>query len=154
MGNYYYDGKVSMKPDMNKFDCICEEEGTFEIPGVRFIGEGDIYDEEIFSWTTDTMLVARKTNLIKYTASTFSEMFITNERGETNWIDGRLANILGVDICDADAFRTKREHCIIEYDLEKSQKRIYKVVLDKTLDMSDIEICEIKRIIDDEKNND
>ena len=106
------------------------------------------------SFYTYTLFVVKKSKLIKYTTSISSELLIKDEYGESRWIDGRLANVLGVDIYDADSSRTTKEYRIVEYDLEKSQKRKYKVILDETVDMNENDICEVKRIINDEKNND
>ncbi len=152
MGNYY-DGKVSMKPDMSKMDYICEDEYSFEVPEVYFESTGEENEKNVFDWNSDSILVVKNKRVIKYTDTIFSKILLKDTKGKTEWLDGRIANILGVDVDDAEDIRESKEYRIEEYDLEKSQKRIYKVVLDETVDMSDIDICEIKRIIE-EKNND
>lgn len=152
MGNYY-DGKVSMKPDMSKMDYICEDEYSFEVPEVYFESTGEENEKNVFDRNSDSILVVKNKRVIKYTDTIFSKMLLKNEDGKTEWLDGRIANILGIDIDEAEDIRELKEYQIEEYDLKKSQKRRYKVILDETVDMSDIDICKIKRIIDDEKND-
>ncbi len=152
MRNYYY-GLVSMKADMNKVDYICDDERSFEIPKVYFNGTGEENDETVFSWGDESVLVVKDKQVIKYTESVFSKILLKDEDGKTDWLDGRIADILGVDIDDAEDVCISKEYQIEEYDFEKSIKRRYKVVLDETLDIDGDDIREIKNFIGTENKN-
>lgn len=149
----YYNGLVSMKAEMKKADYICEEERSFEVPAVYYEGGGDENEETVFSWDTDSIFVVKNQKVIKYTKSTFSEMLIRDENGQTSWLDGRIANILGVNVNDSEDTRVSNEYRIEEYDLQKSIKRRYKVVLEESLDMDEQDLYKIKSIINKENNN-
>lgn len=150
----YYNGKVSMKPDMNKFDCVSEDGCIFKIPEVYFSEAGEIHEEDAYNWDVSFLTVVKDTSVVKYTTSNFSEMLIEDDYGVPSWIQGRMANMLGVDVCDADAFRENKEFKIEEFDLEKSIKRRYKVILEETSDMNEFDFREVKSIINDENDND
>lgn len=155
MYSCYYNGLVPMKPEMKNVDLVCEDdECSFEVPEVYFEGTSETHEQEsMFNCDTDSVLVHKGKRIVKYTESTFFEILLIDEKDETNWLDGRLANILGADVNDVEEVRPTNEYRIEEYDLEKSLKRRYKVILEETLDIDEYEQCNIEKILKEENSN-
>ena len=53
------------------------------------------------------------------------------------WVNGQVANIEGVSADEVLNYRLANEYRVTEYDLEKSEKRLYKVVLEETASMNE-----------------
>lgn len=152
----YYQGMVAMKVDADTLDLICEDELSFEVQGVYYEcmnEESEDDDATALDWKMDSVLVVRNKQVVKYMKSTFSELLLKDDNGEYDWVDGRVARILGVGTDDADDVRAANEYRIEEYDLENSLKRRYKVVLEGTYNMGEYELKEIKEIADKGNNN-
>jgi len=135
-------GSVRMKPDMEKIDLIIEDEdmGTFEMPKIYYDGFSDVSDEEpMFDWSGDSIFVKRGTHVVKYTELSMCDVLLHGEKGEPIWVNGQAASIEGVVADEVTDFAPTNEFRIEEYDLEKAEKRSYKVVLERTsaIDASD-----------------
>ena len=133
--NYCY--SVPMKPNMEKASLFVEGEFSPEIPVVFCSGFTDVYDEPIFNWVNDSIVVKRGNKIVEYSDSTYYDVLFENENEESSWIDGRVSNITGVDADKVVDVRERKEYKVVEYDLEKSLKRKYKVILEETSDMSE-----------------
>ena len=143
MGNGFYSCSVPMNPDMDKFDFIMEDEdvsASFEMPEIYYDGFSDPDDEEpMFEWSGDSVLVKRGNHIVKYTAISFYDVLLKKESGGTMWVNGKVANIEGVSADEVLNYRLANEYRVTEYDLEKSEKRHYKVVLEETTAMAESE---------------
>lgn len=153
MYSCYYNGLVPMKPEMEKLDYICEGECSFKVPKIYFDGAGETCTDSMFNWETDSVIVIKGSRVIKYAATTFSEVLLKAEKDESVWLNGGLADILGADVNDVEEVRPTNEYRIEEYDLEKSLKRRYKVILEETLDIDEYEQCNIEKILKEENSN-
>lgn len=143
MSKCYCSASVPMNPDMDKFDFITEDEdvsASFEMPEIYYDGFSDPDDEEpMFGWSGDSVLVKRGNHIVKYTAISFYDVLLKKESGGTVWVNGQVANIEGVSADEVLNYRLANEYRVTEYDLEKSEKRHYKVVLEETTAMAESE---------------
>ena len=88
-------------------------------------------------WNYHTVFIQTDKHIVKYSEDTFLDLLLENEDDSTSWFDGRAANIIGIDESKVVDVRPSNEYYIEDYDLEKSVKRRYKVILEETLDMDE-----------------
>lgn len=147
MASYCTGGTIIMKPDdsvsRNEF-----EEYPFGIPKIILDGFYEYYcpPKDVFSWGEDSVIVIKENIVSKYNKILFTELLVKNKDGNTVWIDSRDVPFDGsfkyADIVDQ---RGAEEFTIEEYDLEKSEKKKYKVMLEETIPMEKWEIDEYSK---------
>ena len=149
--NYSY-GIVPVKPKMEKVDFVCEDTYSFNVPKLYFEGSSEIHeDNSEFDWNSNSILVIDKKNVVRYTEVTSYEVLLTDTNGRTDWIDGGLADMLGVDIEGYEDIRIAKKYWIDKFDLEKSEKSTYKVTLQETSSMSDSDYNTIAKLLEKEE---
>lgn len=153
MSSIFYGGKVEMKPEIeeNVNKNYLESEGyPFVVPKVYLEGVGEeYYPQTSCAWDDDSVVLVRNDNIIKYTRSSFVECLAKNEEGNIVWMDGRCAPYSSCwDGEYLDDYRGASEYTIEEYDLEKSSKKKYKVVLEEESSMDDGDCFRLKDFVD------
>ena len=140
MYRQFYEGLVSMKPEMEKKHYICDDETAYPIPMVAFECAGETSENPSgFDWSQDSVIMYRNNRIIKFTEYISNDVIVVDENGEKVCMEGRTADFCGWQISDVmDSTQTKR-YQIEEYDLDKSEKRKYKITLEDSspLDITD-----------------
>jgi hypothetical protein len=73
---------------------------------------------------------------------------LTDVDGKTDWVDGRVADIMGWDIEDAADIKTAKSYWIEEFDWSNAVKRKYKVILEETSKLEEYDAGYLKSVID------
>ncbi|MBO5908489.1 MAG: hypothetical protein J6Q67_01715, partial [Clostridia bacterium] len=61
-----------------------------------------------FDWRGDSVIMVKDSRAVRYTEFNHYELLMTDLDGRTNWVEGRLADIMGWDIADAIDTRTAK----------------------------------------------
>ena len=133
-GNFY-EGMVPMNPKMEKKDFISEEEFTYPVPSVYFecAGEKPYDSSSAFGWGDDSVTWIKGRNVIKFTESTYNDVLVTDENGENVWLENREADICGFQDSHVNDVIARRRMTVEVYDIDKAEKRLYKVAFERTL---------------------
>lgn len=136
MGSCCCGGKLLMKADENevaKINAYDMEGYPFKIPTIYLDGAGETYfPQMVFDWSDDSVVLVRGKQVIMYTQSSFAELLAKDEEGNVIWMDGRRAPYAGCWKGEyLDEVRGAVEYTIVEYDLETSKKKKYKVTLEE-----------------------
>lgn len=143
MSGIYYDGMIGMKPELENNDFCCDPydcEFSYQVPKVCFECTGEVYDSTSkFAWSKDSVIIVKDKCILKYTESKFCDVLVTDANNKKHWFENRLADICGFGDEDVEDCIERKRYMVEEYDLDKSEKRTYAVVLKKTekLDCSD-----------------
>lgn len=139
-GNYY-EGSVPMKPEMEMKSFISEDDLSYQMPKMYFECAGQVYDaQSAFAWSDDSLIALKDNCIVKYTASKFYEVLVTDADGKKHWLANRMADICGFGEGDVEKTIERKRYTVEEYDLEKSEKRTYSVILKTTVEMNDKEV--------------
>lgn len=141
--NYF--GTVSMIPELAKMDFFSGDDDvtSLDLPKIYFDGMRDLYEEDYaYDWLMDSVIMAKDQYVIKFTESTTNEVLLKDMNGESAWLNGQVALMLGVDITEQEDIRVLKEYFVEVYDLEKSEKKRGKVVFEEPSPMSEYEFSE------------
>jgi hypothetical protein len=136
MSNIFYGGRILMKADEYiSFDEDVYEasEYPFEEPTVFLNGHGEDWSpQDGYSWSDDSVILARKERVLVYTESNFTELLTINAAGDVVWLNSREDPFLsysgGEPIVEP---RPATAYSAVEYDLKTLTKKKYKMVLDE-----------------------
>ena len=148
MTNSYYLGTVPMLPDLEKIDVFADDDDVsrFKVPTIYYEGMSDTCKEEpVYDWIMDSVFMVKDQYVVKFIESTFNEVLLKDEKGESEWVDGRLAGIWGIDIEGREEIRVAKGYIVKMYDLEKGEKKRGKVVFEVTSPMSESELSELRK---------
>ena len=150
-----YYGSVPMKPEIEKRDFFSgDDDFTYQVPQVYFACEGEIYDSaSVKEWGDDFVVVVKGKHIVKYTESNFHELLMPLENGKDEWIPGKFADICGDWECASET-RKARSYSIEEYDLDKSEKKTYRVILEETSKITSHDEAFLKAAINNGDNYD
>ena len=145
-----YEGIVGMKPEFEKRDFFSgDDDFTYRVPHVYFECQGDVdHSQKVFDYCGDSVIMVKDNRAVRYTEFDYHELLMTDLDGKTEWVDGRLADIMGWDIEDASDTRKAKSYWIEEFDLNNSVKRKYKVTLESTSKLEEYEEGSLKSIIE------
>ena len=153
MSSYHYGGQVEMKPvvEENVGNDFMEDEGyPYAIPKVYLEGYTEqYYPQVVFDWSNDSVVLVRDKRVLRYTRSSFVELLAKDEEGNIVWMDGRNApysDCWSGEYLDEE--RGATEYSIEEYNLEQSEKKIYKMILEKTSKMTNHDRSCLKDFVD------
>ena len=133
MYGQFYQGVVPMRPEVEKSDFVGDDEVTYQMPTIGFECVGEVYDSEsAFAWHEDSLFMMKDNRIVKFTEYNSHDVLLTDLQGQTKWIEGRLADCMGFWVENTDEFQKTRSYWIEEYDLDKLEKRKYKVILDSS----------------------
>lgn len=153
MSSTIYEGMVGMKPEFkNRHFFSGDDDFTYQIPKVYFecMGECD-HSDLAFDYRDDSVMMLKGDRIVRYTERNCYEILMTNLNGRTEWVNGGLAECLGWDVEYIKDIRPTTIYWVEEFDLSKSEKKRYKVVLESTSKLEDFDARQIKKII--ENNN-
>jgi hypothetical protein len=85
---------------------------------------------------------------VRYTEFNHYELLMTDLEGRTDWVDGRVADIMAWDLQYASDIRTAKSYWIEEFDWNNSVKRKYKVILEETSKLEEYDEGYLKSVID------
>ena len=145
-----YEGMVGMKPEIEKRDFFSgDDDFTYRIPQVYFEYHGDVdHSQKVFDSRGDSVIMVKDNRAVRYTEFDYHELLMTDPNGQTEWVDGRLADIMGWDIEDVSETRKAKSYWIEEFDWNNSVKRKYKVTLESTSKLEEYEEGYLKRVIE------
>ena len=127
----FYEGLVPMKPETEKKDYVCEDEITYQIPMIAFECAGEICENpSSFDWNQDSVIMYRNNRIIKFTEYISNDVIVVDENGEKVCMEGRAAELNCWQITDVIESTPTKTYLIEEYDLDKLEKRKYKVTLE------------------------
>lgn len=156
MDSYNFGGNILMKAD---------EEGAwdgaafeligypFEEPTVYLDCNGeDYYSQPNFSWSDDSIVLARKDRVLFYTQSHFSELLVSDDDGNIVWVDGRSEpSASRWNGAYPGVTRSAVTYSTIEYDLSTLTKKKYKMVLDEETPFTNLDFDKIEKIVGNER---
>ena len=150
MSNTSYDGVVGMKPAMENRDFYSgDDDFTYRVPQVYFECQGEINHSQVgFDWREDSVLMVKDNCVVRYTEIDHYEVLLTDSDGRTDWVDGQVADIIGLDIEDAADIRPAKSYWIEEFDFRNAVKRKYKVILEETSKLEEYDAGYLKCVID------
>lgn len=151
MAGYNVSGSDALKLRIEKHE---EDSGgyPFEIPEVYLHGEG-VYDYKfpIFDYENDSVILVRNKHILEYRLSWYREMLLKNSNGETEWVAGNMIENEDYETTEfLGDIRVVNRCTIIEYDVEKREKRIGSVVLGKSVPMTMDDCYRLTDIVDKE----
>ena len=132
MPNYYSFISDKLNLDMENSEFYLDERG---ITPPNFFYEGcdmSLKEDPFSAWNQYSVLVHNDKHIVAYREDTFLELLLKNEDGSTFWFDGRDCTVMDVDEDRVVDVRTSNQYYVEDYDLEKSMKRSYKVILEET----------------------
>lgn len=138
--NYF--GTVPMVPELAKIDFFSGDDDvtSLDVPTMYFDGWRDLYEEEPgYDWILDSVIMIKDHHVTKFTESTCNEMLLECEDGESRWINGVTAQVVGADITEREGIRVLKEYFVEVYDFEKGEKKKGKVVFEDASPMSEYE---------------
>ena len=134
MSSYYYGGSIRMNPEVETEDRILPDHYPYQLPKVYIEGKGKRNHKWTqYDWGDDSVVEIRDKHIARYTRTAFAEMLVENKRGESVWVNSKnAASFPWFDEENIKDIRGAFEYKVEEYDLEKFEKRTYKVLLDET----------------------
>lgn len=148
MSKSYCYGLVPMKPEIEKIDLINDDDCAIEIPKIHFEFHIDTDEEQsAHNWYLNSVFVSKDNCVVKYTEATASEILLEDEDGKTVWLNGKEAEIIGIDIEGFIDIRERKDYKIEMYDIDKSEKRRYKVILEETSNMNDYDYYTLENLL-------
>ena len=147
MANMYYEGMVPMCPEIDKMRIISEDDDVccFMVPAIYYKVMNEVNEEEsVYDWRMDSLVMANKQRIVKYIESTCIEVLLKDKNGELDWVNGKLAEIVGIDIEGREDARVAKEYIVEMYDLEKGEKKRGKVVFDEPSPMSEYDFLDLR----------
>lgn len=134
----FCDCSVPMIPDMDNVDLFFHDEGDeiFEIPKMHYDGVVDINDEKpMYDYKEDIITLKRGDCIVEHKQFSNFDVLVKDENGQPIWLNGMEANMCGYSADEVIDYRPAKTYWLTEYDLEKSEKKQYKVTLEETLEM-------------------
>ena len=155
MSSIYYGGKICMQAvDVNEnrsdnFDDYMDKY-PYRVPKIYLEGMREDYFPQVpFSWGNDSIISARSKRVVEYTQADFAELLAKDEDGNIVWVDGRSAPYEGCWNGEyLDEVRGAYEFRVTLYDLEMSEKKQFKMVLDKTSELSVADYHRLSEFVD------
>ena len=129
--------QIRNEPENFEYDDIYDY--PFKIPKIKLNGfVVEYYPQIDFSWSEDKVILTYDNHVRELVERRYVEILSEDETGDIVWMDGRTAPYSGC--WDGKYLDEKREACemiVIDYDLEKQEKKTYKLVLESTESMSE-----------------
>ncbi len=139
MPSYYSFISDKLNLNMKDSEFYLAERG---ITPPNFYYEGcdmSLQEDPFAVWNQHSVLVHNDKHIVKFTEDTFLDLLLENEDGSTSWFDGRSCTVIDIDEDRIIDVRPSNQYYIEDYDLEKSVKRKYKVILEETSEMDEFD---------------
>ena len=147
MFSFYYDGTVPMFPDVDnmKIDTNDKNVCCFKVPAIYYGAMSESFEEEpMYDWLVDSVTMVNDQKVVKYIESEFIEVLLKDKDGEPTWVNGKIAEILGIDIERREDVRVGHEYFVEIYDLEKGEKKRGKVTFEETSPRDEYDFADLK----------
>ena len=152
MPTYYSYISEKLNMDMKNSD-FYEDESGITPPHFYYEGFDMSFKEDPFDvWNTHSVFVHSDNHIVKYKEDIFLDLLLENEDGSTSWFDGRNCQVIDIDESRVVDIKPSNQYYIEDYDLEKSVKRIYKVILEETSEMDECDHNFLANTISNENN--
>ena len=135
MPNFYSFISDKLNLNMKDSEFYLDDNG---ITPPSFYYEGSdmsLKEDPLSVWNTHSVCVRRDNHIVKYCEDVFLDLLLENEDGSTSWFDSRACTLIDIDESKVVDVCPSNQYYIEDYDLEKSVKRRYKVILEETLAM-------------------
>lgn len=145
MATLCYEGRVPMFPELDKIDFYSNDDDVccFKVPQICYEALCESCEEEpAYDWSMNSLVMAKSQYVVKYIESTGIEVLLENKYGESEWVKGKIAEILDIDIEGRENVREVTEYFVEVYDFEKGEKKRGKVVFDSPSPMNEYEFSE------------
>ena len=155
MSSIFYGGKIRMQAvdiNENKSDNFYDhmDEYPYNVPKIYLEGHcEDYFPQCCFSWSDDQVVMARDNFVVEYNRYNYAELLAEDENGNIVWLDGRSApysDCWGGKYLNED--RAAHDYRIVEYDLNTSERKVYKMVLDNTSELSASDYHRLSEFVD------
>ena len=152
MSSIYYGGKIRMQAietNENKGDNFYDYmyEYPYRVPKIYLEGNCEAYfPQYCFDWSNDNVVMVRDHFIVEYKRGNYAELLAEDENGNIVWLDSRTApysNCWGGKYLNDD--RAAHDYRVVEYDLETFERKVYKMVLEKT---SEFDAWDVNRIME------
>ena len=132
MASHNYMKRVLMKPaeEENKNE-IHDEGYPFSYPKVYLEGFYEDSTDFLMSFDAESIIFVRGKRVVQYTDFSFQEALGKDENGHEAWLGGGEYSPTKEEDCPET--RVVHEYRIDEYDIDKMEKKRYKVVLEEVL---------------------
>lgn len=145
MATLCYEGRVPMSPELDKIDFYSNDDDVccFKVPKIYYgVVQESCEEEPVYDWRMDTLVMAKNQCAVKYIESTGIEVLLENKYGEREWVKGKIAEILDIDIEGRENVREVTEYFVEVYDFEKGEKKRGKVVFEEPSPMDEYDLRE------------
>ena len=148
-----YEGTVQMKPKMESREFFTgDDDFTYQVPRVYFECLGESTDtQSVLEWNDASVITFKDNRAVKYTESTYHEFLFPNENEDESWHVGKYEFLGEDDLKYARDIRLAKSYMIEEFDLNKFEKRRYKVVLEEISKLGDCDERYFRDMIDRER---
>ena len=145
MSTLCYEGKVPMSPNWDEIELCSNDDNVccLMVPKIYYgVVQESCEEELVYDWRMDVLAMVKNQCAVKYIESTGIEVLLKNKYGESEWVKGKIAEILGIDIEGSEDVREVTEYIVEVYDLEKGEKKKGKVVFEETSAMDEYDLRE------------
>lgn len=152
MPNYY--SLISDKLNLNmEYSEFYLDDSGITPPNFYYEGCDMSLKEDPFAvWNQHSVFVHNNKHIVKYSEDTFLDLLLENEDGSTSLLDSRVCTVIDIDEDRVVDIHPSNQYYIEDYDLEKSVKRKYKVILEETSEMNEFDHQYFANIILNENN--
>ena len=136
----YSEGSVSMIPDLDRMDIYSDDDKVccFEVPGIHYTVMSETCEgDPSYVWRSDSVTVVNNHHIVEYIELTSTEVLLKNQNGESEWVNEKAAEIVGIDIGNRENVRVVKDYFVEINDLEKGEKKRGKVVFEEPSPMSE-----------------
>ena len=148
MDKLYYEGMVPMFPyvDKMKIDTNDKNVCCFKVPAIYYGAMSESFEEEpVYDWLIDSVTMVNNQKVVKYIESEFIEVLLKDKDGKPTWLNGKIAEILGIDVAEREDVRVGQEYIVEIYDFERGEKKRGKVVFNEPSPMSEFDFNELAK---------
>lgn len=157
MNNIYANERLALKVDDSKTNTNDKDKDflkQYPLPMPRLFLDRTCYKNHSkngLNWESDTTILVKDKSVWEYTQTNFSELLVEDQDGDIVWIDGREAPYS--DDWDGQFLNEERpaqEYTILEYGLENSEKREYKISLEDTSPICELDCYRLTDFVEEE----
>lgn len=158
MASIYYGGKIRMQAvdiNENKSDDFYDymDKYPYSVPKIYLEGDcEDYFPQYCFNWFDDKVVMVRDSFIVEYSRSNYMELLAEDENGDVVWMDGRTApysNCWGGKYLNED--RAAHDYHVVEYDLRTMERKVYKMVLEKSSEFDGQDVKKIMELYGEEE---
>ena len=148
MSSFGYGGSILMLPD----------ESGKSYDGPKIILDGFVEDymppKDVYSWSEDSVVTVKGKVVTKFIKASFTEQLVEYEDGKRVWFDSREVPFgVELDFRFVGDIRDAKAYTIEEYNLDKGEKKTYKVTLVETAEPYHADMAEADEYVRIERSD-